>query len=151
MPDSTPTLTGFEAWVYAVMGIPTAAMPNNDPGFANAFAFAMALVPTEMAAIDTSGIIYTATVYNWGGSQILQYQQDQSGQTYFSKARTAYGINNFVAGVISEASDTGTSQSMQIGKGLSNMDLLSLQRVKDPYGRQALAYMQSLGTLWGLT
>lgn len=151
MPDTTPTLAGFTAWIYAVMGIPLSALPSSDPGIPAAYDFAMAMVPPYMASLDTSGYIYTATVYNWGGSQLLQWQQDQAGQTYFAQARQAYGINNFVAGVVSSASDTGTSESLTVGEGLSNMDLISLQRVKDPYGRQALAYLQSLGTVWGIT
>ena len=149
MPDTTPTLTGFVTWCQTVMGIPTSAMASNDPGFAIALAFAEAIVPPEMSTMNP--MIYTATVYNWGGSQILQYQQDYAGQTFFSSARKNYGINNFIAGVINSASDTGTSDSLTIGEGLQNLDLLSLQAVKNPYGRQALAYMQALGTLWGLT
>lgn len=149
MPDTTPTLAGFTAWIYAVMGIPLAALPNTDPGIATAYDFAIEMVPPYMATLSPT--IYTATVYNWGGSQLLQWQQDQPGQTYFAQARQAFGINNFVAGVVLSASDNGTSESMQIGQGLSNLDLVSLQRIKDPYGRQAIAYLQQLGTLWGLT
>jgi len=149
MPDTTPTLAGFTTWVYAVMGIPLAALSNNDPGIATAYDFAIEMIPPWMS--NLSPVIYTATVYNWGGSQLLQWQQDQSGQTYFATARQAYGINNFVAGVVSSASDSSTSESLQIGDGLSNLDLVSLQRIKDPYGRQAIAYLQQLGTVWGLT
>jgi hypothetical protein len=40
---------------------------------------------------------------------------------------------------------------LSIGHGLRDLSLLDLQRIKDPYGRVALSYMQQLGTLWGLT
>ena len=60
-------------------------------------------------------------------------------------------MNNFVAGVVNAASDVTTSESLSVGKGLQNLDLISLEAIKNPYGRQAIAYMQSLGTLWGLT
>lgn len=144
---SPPTLAGFIAWSRAVMGLPTTAISDNDPGYAYAFQVAQDLVPDGMGIND----IYTLTVYNWAGSTLLQFQQDYPGQTVFSQARQAYGINNFTPGVVSSASDVSTSETLAVGKGLQNLDLLSLQRIKDPYGRQAIAYMQALGTLWGLT
>jgi len=146
---SPPTLTGFIAWSRAVMGIPTIALADNDPGYAYAFQIALDLVPLDFSTASPD--IYTLTVYNWGGSQLLQFQQDYAGQTWFASARASYGINSFVAGVINSAADSSTSESLTIGKGLSNLSLIDLQRIKDPYGRQALAWMQTIGTLWGLT
>jgi len=146
---SPPTLTGFIAWSRAVMGIPTIALADNDPGYAYAFQIALDLVPLDFSTASPD--IYTLTVYNWGGSQLLQFQQDYAGQTWFASARASYGINSFVAGVINSAADSSTSESLTIGKGLSNLSLIDLQRLKDPYGRQALAWMQTIGTLWGLT
>jgi hypothetical protein len=146
---SPPTLDGFIAWARAVMGIPTVAMPDNDPGWNYAFTVAVDLVPTDFA--NTLKDIYTLTVYNYAGSQLLQFQQDISGQTFFADARKAYGINNFIAGVITSASDVSTNETLAVGHGLQDLGLLDLQRIKDPYGRQAVAFMQTLGTLWGLT
>jgi hypothetical protein len=144
-----PTLAGFIAWTRDVMGVPTTAIPDNDPGYQTAYDVAIELVPETLNTM--SPLIYTLTVYNWGGSQLLQFQQDITGQTFFADLRKAFGINSFVAGVITSAADSSTSESLAVGKGLQNLDMLSLQRIKDPYGRQAVAYMQSLGTLWGLT
>lgn len=146
---SPPTLTGFIAWARAVMGVPTTAIADSDPGFAYAFQVALDVVPQDFSA--TVPDIYTLTVYNWAGSQLIQFQQDITGQTYFADLRASFGVNNFVAGVVSAASDVSTSETLAIGKGLQNLDMMSLQRIKDPYGRQAVAFMQSLGTLWGLT
>jgi hypothetical protein len=129
------------------MGVPTTAISDDDPGFAYAFQIATDVVPACFLFPD----IYTITVYNWAGSNLIQFQQDYPGQNYFTVARAAYGINNFVAGVVSEANDVSTGERLAIGEGLRNLDLLSLQKVKDPYGRQAVAYMQQIGTLWGLT
>lgn len=142
-----PTLAGFIAWSRAVMGLPTTVISDNDPGYAYSFQIAQDLVPQTMGIDD----IYTLVVYNWAGSNLLQFQQDYPAQTFFADARKAYGINNFVAGVIEEANDVSTGERLAIGKGLRNLDLLSLQRIKDPYGRMAVAYMQQIGTLWGLT
>ena len=71
---STPTLDGFIAWAQAVMGIPTTAMSPTDPGWNYAFVVALDIVPTDFAAQVPD--IYTLTVYNWAGSQLLQFQQD---------------------------------------------------------------------------
>lgn len=143
-----PTLAGFIAWTRAVMGIPTTVMADSDPGFENAFLIAKDLVPLDLGKVPN---IYTLTVYNWAGSLLIQFQSDPTGFTFFTDARKAYGVNSFTAGVIEHASDSSTAESMAIGQGLKNLDILSLQRIKDPYGRQAVAYMQSIGTLWGLT
>ena len=146
---SPPTLQGFIAWAYAVMGIPTTAMSPDDPGWNYAFIVAVDLVPTDFAG--TLSDIYTLTVYNYAGSQLLQFQQDYPGQDFFSVARKAYGINNFIAGVVTSASDVSTSETLAVGQGLQDLGLLDLQRIKDPYGRQAIAFMQTFGTLWGLS
>jgi len=145
----TPSLAGFIAWTRAVMGIPTTAIPDNDPGYAISYEVALEVVPQDFAGVAPS--IYTLTVYNWGGSQLIQYQQDIVGQTFFADARAAYNINSFVAGVVDSANDVSTGEHLVVGKGLQNLQLIDLQKLKDPYGRQALAYMQSIGTLWGLT
>jgi hypothetical protein len=144
----TPSLEGFIAWTREVMVIPTTAIPDNDPGYVAAYQIALDLIPTDLQLSPT---IYTLTVYNWGGSQLLQFQPDINGSSFFADARAAYNMNSFVAGVVNAASDVSTSESLTIGKGLSNLQLIDLQRIKDPYGRQALAYMQTIGTLWGLT
>jgi len=147
--SAPPTLEGFIAWSRAVMQVPTTAIPDNDPGYAVAYQLALDLVPVDFAKLSPD--VYTLTVYNWGGSQLLQFQPDITGQTWFADARAAYHINSFVAGVIDTSADSTTSQHMMVGQGLQNLSLIDLQRLKDPYGRQALAWMQSIGTLWGLT
>ena len=146
---SPPTLAGFVAWSQAVMGLNSVVISPTDPGYTYAFQVALDLVPLDFS--NTLPDIYTITVYNYGGSLLLQFQQDYAGQTFFADARKGYGMNNFVAGVISSASDVSTSETLTIGKGLQNLQLLDLQAIKDPYGRQALAFMQTIGTLWGLT
>lgn len=148
-PITTPSLVGFIAWTRAVMGIPTTVIADNDIGYSYAYQVALDLVPLDFSVLSPD--IYTLTVYNLGGSNLLQWQQDITGQTFFADARKSYGINNFVAGVISGAGDVSTNESLVIGAGLQNLDLISLQAIKNPYGRQAMAFMQSLGTLWGLT
>ncbi len=140
---SPPTLDGFIAWSYWALGVPTTAMSPTDVGWAYAYQVALDLVPCEIN--QASKDIYTLTVYNIGANNLIQFQQDYAGQTFWDDARKSYGINNFVAGVINSASDEGTGESLTIGEGLQNLDLLSLNLLKTPWGRQALAYMQALG------
>ena len=149
-PDySQPTLEGFIAWTRAVMGLPTVVIPDDDVGYIVTFKVAKDMVPEILQS--GSPTIYTLTVYNWAGSLLLQFQPDIQGQTFFQDARAGFGINSFVAGVIDSAGDVSTNEHLIVGTGLSNLQIVDLQRIKDPYGRQALAYMQSIGTLWGLT
>jgi len=49
------------------------------------------------------------------------------------------------------SNDVSTSETLSVGAGLKNLTLFDLQAIKNPYGRQALLYMQTLGTLWGIT
>jgi len=147
--SNPPTLSGFVQWGQTVMGIPTTAMSPTDPGWNYAFQVATDLIPTSYFVNLPD--IYTLCVYNCGGSLLIQFQQDYPGQTYWSDARAKFGVNNFVAGVINSASDSSTSEALAVGQGLQNLTLLDLQRIKDPYGRMAWAYLQSIGTLWGIS
>lgn len=146
---SPPTLNGFIAWTRAVMGVPPTAIFDTDPGYDYAYQVALDLVPLDFSA--TLPDIYTLTVYNLAGSLLIQWQQDVPGQTYFDELRMKFNMDGFVAGVITSANDVSTGQTLTVGKGLQNLDLISLQAIKNPYGRQAIAFMQSLGTLWGLS
>lgn len=147
--SNPPTLAGFVQWGQTVMGIPSTAMSPTDPGWAFAFQVATDSIPTSY--FTNLPDIYTLAVYNWGGSLLIQFQQDYPGQTYWLNARANFGINNFVAGVITDSADSSTSQSFAIGHGLQDLTLLDLQRIKDPYGRTALSFLQQIGTLWGLS
>lgn len=149
MPDTKPSLDGFIAFCRAA-GMTTAIIPDDDPGFATAFAFAEAWAPHLLRVV--SCVLYTAAVYNWGASNLIQFQQDQEGQTYFADFRKACNEFDFVPGVVSSTADESTSTTLTVGKQLSNMGLIELQQVKNPFGRQALAILGALGpNPWGLS
>ena len=123
-------------------------MDDSDPGFQTALDYTKLWIPSYLNQISPQ--LYTLCTYNWAASYLIQYQQDPTGQVYFTNARQSFGVNNFVPGVIQSVSNEATSQSMAIGKGLQNMSLTDMQRVKDPYGRAALAILMDLGSVWGL-
>lgn len=147
--DTTPTLEGYITFCRNVVGISEDAMPEEDTGFQDSLDYAGQWIPLDLSVYSPA--LFTAATYNWAASLLIQYQPDQEGQVFFTNARSAFNVSNFAAGVISSASNEATSQSMTVGKGLQNMTLTDLQRVKDPYGRAALAILQDLGTLWGLS
>ncbi len=149
MPDTTPTLAGLTAFARGPAAIPQTAMPDGDPGFADALAFALEWIPQWL--LCASATLYTAAVYNWSISLILEFQPDQAGQNFFKTLRDAYKVNNFVPGLVNSASDNGTAGSITVADATANMSLEDLQRVKDPFGRRALSIMQSAGPLWGLS
>lgn len=148
MPDTQPTLTGFVAFCRAIP-FTTSAIPDDDPGFAIAFAIALAWVPCQLNAV--SPVVYTYTVYDWATSVMIERQPDVPPSTFFADLRAGFRVNNFVPGVISSAADNGTSEGLTVGSSLANIGIADLQRLKDPYGRRALATMQSMGPLWGLS
>lgn len=149
MSETTPTLVGFTAFCRNVAGITEAVMPNDDPGFQIALDVGVAWIPCVLRQVSCA--IYTYTVYQWGVSWLLQWQNDQEGQDFFTKMRASYGVNNLVAGVISATADESTSDSLTVGRALSDLDLVSLQEIKNPFGRAAVATLMSLGPLWGLS
>ena len=149
-----PTLTGFLAWVRAVMGLTTSQLPDNSPAIPWAFNVAVAIVSLDLNAspVGTSGdTIYELAVYNLAGSNLLNWAPNNPPNTFFTDYRAANNLNAFVSGVIQSASDEGTSDSFVVSDFMKNFTLADLQYLKDPYGRQYLAFAQRLGTLWGLT
>jgi hypothetical protein len=153
----TPTVAGFVVFAQNVMGVPGADMPTNDQ-MQQALDYASFWVPTDFQnyalpptlSLNTNSP-YVACVYNWAASLLIQFQPDAAGQNFFSTARTSYGIGTWVPGPISSVSNEATSQSMELGDGMKNLTFTDMQRAKDPYGRQALEFLQSIGTLWGLS
>jgi hypothetical protein len=154
-PFATPTIPGLIAWARSGwgMGITTEVMADDDLGWTYGFYNAKRWVNKDLAITCSryGSPDYTLAVYNWAGSVILQFQQDYPNQVFFTQARIAFKLDNLCAGTIESASDNSTSGSYAIGAGLKNLDLICLQRIKDPYGRTALAYMQSEGSMWGIS
>ena len=148
--NTTPTEADWLAnFVRLNMGISTVVLPDNSPSIDWAYQVAVAIVNPDLAQAE--GPIYLLAVYNLAASNLINFAQDQAGQTYFTTLRDQFEINSFVPGVISSSSDVGTSESMTISKAFEELTLADLQYLKDPYGRQYLMFAQRAGTLWGIT
>ncbi len=149
LPASPPTLAGFTAFLYNVAGFPSGALPDTSAVIPMALNVALEIVNLQMALVSPT--IYTLAVYNLGASNVLNYAQDQSGQTYFADLRKQFNTYGFTAGVISSTADESTSESLLTPEFMKGLTLANLQQLKDPWGRQYLAFAQSSGTLWGIS
>ena len=143
------SLAGFISWVRSVMGLSTTVIPDNSTDLVNAYNWAVEIVSTDLASI--SSLAYQQAVYNLAGDILVNWATDQPNQTVFSGFRNTYKIFDFVPGVLTSTSDSGTSQSMNNPEFMKNLTLSDLQNLKTPWGRAYLAIAQRLGTLWGLS
>lgn len=150
-----PTLAGFNTFVYSVMAISPLYLPTDSPIIGYAFNVAMSIVSPTLAAAPSPPTsqwsIYALAAYNLGGSNIINFAQDQPGRTYFTELRKAYGIALFQAGVVSSTGDQGTAASLLNPEFMKTLTLQNLVALKDPYGRQYLQFAQAFGPIWGLT
>lgn len=131
------------------MGITTIVLPDNSIWITYAFNVAMEIVLDQMACV--SATIYTLSVYNLAADNLINYAQDQSGQTYFADLRQKWDINGFVPGVIESSADVSTSESLLVPDFMKNFMMSDLQNIKTPYGRQYLAFAQRAGNIWGIS
>ena len=147
--DTSPSQSGFLAFVRNVMGISSAYVPDNSTSLIDAYTVALEWVNTTLDA--ASPTIYTMAVYNLGGDTLINWCPDQAGQTYFQDLRKSFHCTSFVPGVVSSTSDEGTSSSLTVPKAFEMLTFSDLQNIKTPYGRQYLAIAQQMGTLWGMS
>lgn len=144
-----PTFEGFKSFVYGVMGVPVAALPDNSPSLVVAYAVALETVNCSFAAV--APYVYELMVYNFGGDFLVNFAPDQPNSTYFKDLRASLGLNSFVAGVIESSHDETTGQSILVPDIFKEMNLSEVQLLKTPWGRAYLGWAQKYGQLWGLS
>ena len=155
-----PTLAGFQDFLYGVMRIDPLYLPVTEPVIAYAFQVALAVVNPVLRSVaipSPSGgpgrtNVYNLAVYNLAGSNVIQFAQDQPGRNFFEKTRERLGIDKFSPGVVSSQADQSTSSALLNPEFMKTLTLQNLQNLRDPWGRQAMAFMQSYGpTVWGIS
>jgi hypothetical protein len=175
-----PTLAGFQNFIVQTMGISTTVLPADSPVIPFALAVAMGIVNQQLCAVpipsaDAAGVslnsggitVYVFAVYNLAGSNLLSFAQDlpgamivpgsisdrnPNGLPFFAYSRQQWQINAFVSGVVQSTADESTSTSLVVMDAAKMFVLSDLQNLKNPYGRQYLAFAQSAGpTTWGLS
>ena len=150
------------------MGISSSILPDNSIYITIAYSVAIEICSMQLCGVPAYGSgqysIYNLAVYNLGGSNVLNYAQDLPGAPvvqpsknglpalpFFADYRRAWNMNGFVSGVVQSSGDEGTNVSLVVQEAAKNFTLADLQYLKDPYGRQYLAFAQRLGTLWGIS
>jgi hypothetical protein len=155
-----PTLAGFADFISDVMEIDPLNLPPTSPVIGYAFQVALGLVPKQLLSVCLPCVLegppatnlFALSVYNLAGSQLLQFAQDQPGRVYFKETRKELGLDKFSPGVVASTADAGTSTALLNPEFMRNLTLQNLQNLRDPYGRQALAFMMDYGpTIWGLS
>jgi hypothetical protein len=127
--STEPTLAGFQDFISNVMGINPLYLPSNSTSIGWAYSIALMIVNPALAVVATPSnspvqtSLYVQAVYNLAGDNLINYAQDQPGRTYFADLRKAYGINAFAAGVVTSASDSGTSDSLAVPEALQALTL----------------------------
>ena len=152
---TSPTLQGYVNWVQNVMGVSTTYLPADSPYLEWTYNVALAQVNPDLAITP----VYAFAVYNLGGSLLVNFAPDVSppvlymnGLGFFAYMRQKFNVYGYVPGTITSSSDVSTAQSMVVPKAMENFTLDDLQRVKDPWGRQYLAFAQKYGpNAWGAT
>lgn len=151
-----PTLAGFQNFVYNVMKIPALALATDDPTIQWAYDSSLATVNMALRAVcspqpPNTWSVYARAVYNLGGSNLVNYAQDEPGRTFWTDLRASLQISKFQAGVVSSSGDGGTSVSLLNPEFMREFTLGNLQQIKDPWGRAYLIIAQDYGTLWGIS
>jgi hypothetical protein len=148
-----PTFSGFIAWVQTIMGVPAADMPTTtilQTTYDEALNLAyngLQTVPSQ----PTSPSVYATAVYNLGGALLVEMAQDVPPSTYWNDLRKKLNINAFSFGIISSASDQGTSETLTLPAQVQGMTLFDLQLAKSPWGRTYLMLAGSWGAIWDMT
>lgn len=143
-----PTPAGFLQFVRDQAGIAAPALPDNSPYLTWSYDIALEIVNLQLAV---SAPIYALAVYNLGVSNLINFAPDNTPSTFFSDARKAWNVMNFVSGVVQNAGDQGTGDGLLLPDAFKGLTIADLQYLKDPWGRQYLAFAQRVGTLWGLS
>lgn len=140
-----PSLEGFIRFVRDDMKVPVHAIADDDPTLECCFQSAMELIPHDQG-LERLPVIYVRTVYNAAASFLLNFALVRGLPTCEKTQPWEAGYRDYQRG-----SRPGTSGSITISDALSNLSLLDLQMLQDPYGRQIVAVLMQMGTVWGYT
>lgn len=139
---TTPNATDFYTFVTN-QGVPTGDLPSTSEYLTWALAYGqnIALLPPP----NMPSILYVVAVYNLGMHHLLKLAQDLAGYTYFTNARTQFGMLSFTAGPIVASADGATSETLLVAEWMKGLTLSALDLLKTPYGRSYMEYAQAYG------
>jgi len=146
-----PSFADFVSFVRNDMGISTAVLPDDSTSLAVSFGKAGEFMPAYLACAEIM-YSYTDALLNLGGAYLIQSAVDVAGSSFFDDLRNAFKMTGaWRSGVITSSSDNASSASTAVGNAMQNLNLADLQLLQTPYGRTALAFLQEMGTYWGIS
>lgn len=120
-------------------------------------------VPVPGAPIlgPSSPSIYALCVYNLGGHVLVNTAWDltdppaqpppDNAATYWADLRRKFSLNTMSLGIITSASDQGTSAGQQIPDMIKNMSLFNMWLLQTPWGRMYMMLAGQWGTIWDIS
>jgi hypothetical protein len=150
-----PTLAGFNVFIYQVMLIDPLNLPTDSAIIGYAYQNALNIVNPALAAIGclpgAAWSLYASAVYNLGGSNIVNFAQDQQGRLFFAGMRKELGIGKFTPGVVAGSSDAGSADALLNPEFMKTMTMRDLRTLRDPWGRAYMEIVMDYGDIWALT
>lgn len=148
-----PNVTDYTTFLRNELDIPVSALPDNSSWITWALNRGVALIQNFPGYVDQYD--YTNVVYNCAAHIQIEITPDQPAQSFFSTLRGGgeggFNLVGSVTGILSAASDQGTSQSMVVPDAMQRLTFQDLQFAKTPWGRVALGWGQDIGPVWGVT
>lgn len=157
-----PTLAGYTAWLYNVVGIPSAWLPSDSETIPWSYYTAVATVNRGIQGVP--GPIYLQAVYNLATHLLFLWAVDPTTSPpqpyktvdgeqygYFQWFRKQNNMLGFVTGTVSSSGDEGTSVGLVVPRQAENLTVGQLQLTTSPWGRAYLGIAQSYGTNWGIS
>lgn len=158
-----PTYEGWVQWVYSIMGVPSAWLPNDSPYLFYAYNTAYAIVNPVFQCVP--GPIFLQMIYNLAAHMLVTWAADPdpypNGEPYIIVDDVPYGyfqyirkqnnILGFTTGVVTSSSDEGTSVSLLVPEAFKNLTVDQLALTTTVWGRTYLGYAQRWNGPWGLS
>jgi type IV secretory pathway VirB6-like protein len=124
-----------------VVTISAVDLPDNSTDIDNALTWALSIVADAVRDFDAN--LYALAVYNLAMHYLILY----SSAVVFDALRNAWGLHTRTTGIVSSASDAGTSASVENPNFLKNMPLGDWQRYQTPNGRTYLGIVSDFNML----
>ena len=115
-----------------------------------AISLAIAMETVSCVLMAASPIMGTLATYNLAVDRLINFAPDVPPNTFFAQQRAKFFINDLTVGIVSSASDQGTSMSQLNPDLMRQYTLADLQTLKTPWGRTYMGIAASVGSLWGV-
>jgi len=143
------SVDGYLAFIRGCMQIAPVLLPDDSAYISTSYALALETV--NPIFVTVSPLHYEQAVYNLAADYLINMTPDQDGQSFFAEARQKFDCVGFVSGVVTSASDSGTSSSLVTPESFASLTLGDLQNLKTPWGRAYLMVAQQYGNIFAVS